>query len=179
MDFFRGLLGFDDNPRFSRAEVANHGSRDSLWLVAGTKVYDVTQFVDQHPGGTGSLTKRAGGCTDCTRDFGFHSSRAQALWKSFYIGELAPHTDDAGRTFLRSRGITPVDEQPASSRCGGGGGATAGPDAVLSKGSATLRELSGSGVGTAGNAGKARETTGGAALPVPMSSLTPAPATAK
>lgn len=119
MDFFSGVLklfGVEEGPHFSKAEIARHHTRNSLWLIADKKVYDVTQFVDQHAGGAQSILKRGGGCEDCSRDFGFHSSKAQDLWKSFQIGYVADgkgaagKTDEAGRNFLRSRGFVPVED---------------------------------------------------------------------
>jgi Cytochrome b5-like Heme/Steroid binding domain len=117
MDFFSGVkkfLGLEEGPHFSKAEIARHHNRDSLWIVADGTVYDVTQFVDQHAGGVTSLIKRGGGVQDCARDFSFHSSKAQSLWKSFEIGYVcssnSQKTDEAGRNYLRSRGIIPVED---------------------------------------------------------------------
>lgn len=36
---------------FSRDEVAQNTTDDSLWFIIDSKVYDVTDFVDAHPGG--------------------------------------------------------------------------------------------------------------------------------
>ena len=33
------------------AEVAEHKDRGSCWVVIHNKVYDVTKFLDEHPGG--------------------------------------------------------------------------------------------------------------------------------
>lgn len=42
------------------AEIAKHNSPDSCWLVIHGKVYDVTKFLDQHPGGRTILLKQGG-----------------------------------------------------------------------------------------------------------------------
>jgi len=42
------------------AEVAKHSSRRSCWIVINDKVYDVTSFVPEHPGGSTILLKQAG-----------------------------------------------------------------------------------------------------------------------
>lgn len=47
-------------PTFSRAEVEGHNTKSSCYVTIGTKVYDVTDFVDDHPGG-GSLVLEYGG----------------------------------------------------------------------------------------------------------------------
>ncbi|KAI6082572.1 acyl-CoA dehydrogenase NM domain-like protein [Hypoxylon rubiginosum] len=45
---------------FTKAEVAKHNTEDSLWFVIDSKVYDVTEFVDAHPGGESVLRQVAG-----------------------------------------------------------------------------------------------------------------------
>jgi 4-hydroxysphinganine ceramide fatty acyl 2-hydroxylase len=47
-------------PTFTRAEVEAHNSTSSCYVTIGSKVYDVTDFVDDHPGG-GSLIIEYGG----------------------------------------------------------------------------------------------------------------------
>jgi cytochrome b involved in lipid metabolism len=39
----------------TRAEVAKNNTDDSLWFIIDSKVYDVTDFVDAHPGGEAVL----------------------------------------------------------------------------------------------------------------------------
>ena len=51
---------------FTAAEVAAHASADDCWLIIGGKVFDVTPFVDQHPGGS-AIFARAG--QDVTKGF--------------------------------------------------------------------------------------------------------------
>lgn len=38
--------------QLSRAEVAKNNSLDSLWCIVDHCVYDLTDFVDAHPGGS-------------------------------------------------------------------------------------------------------------------------------
>ena len=52
------------------AEAQEHMSEKDCWLIMDGKVYDVTPFLDEHPGGfdtlvsnSGALTKRAAGST--------------------------------------------------------------------------------------------------------------------
>lgn len=47
-------------PTFSRAEVSSHNSSKSCYVTIGDKVYDVTDFVDDHPGGADLVLEYAG-----------------------------------------------------------------------------------------------------------------------
>ena len=49
------------------AEVEQHVTYDDLWLVIDGKVYDVTEFMDDHPGGGEIMLNAAG--KDGTDDF--------------------------------------------------------------------------------------------------------------
>jgi L-lactate dehydrogenase (cytochrome) len=42
------------------AEVAKHDNKKSCWIVLDSKVYDVTDFLTQHPGGAAVLLKQGG-----------------------------------------------------------------------------------------------------------------------
>jgi hypothetical protein len=47
---------------FKRSEVARHATvEDRVWVILGTDVYDVTEFVESHPGGSEKLMLAAGG----------------------------------------------------------------------------------------------------------------------
>ncbi|KAI0090708.1 glyoxylate dehydrogenase [Irpex rosettiformis] len=41
-------------------QVAEHANRDSCWIIVHGKVYDVTEFLDEHPGGARIILKYAG-----------------------------------------------------------------------------------------------------------------------
>ncbi|XP_071494324.1 cytochrome b5-like [Diadema antillarum] len=70
-------------------EVQKHKSGSSLWLVIHNQVYDVTKFLDEHPGGEEVLIEQAGGDgSESFEDVG-HSSDARELMKDYHIGELA------------------------------------------------------------------------------------------
>lgn len=47
-------------PTFTRAEVESHNSAKSCYVTIKTKVYDVTDFVDDHPGGGDLILEYAG-----------------------------------------------------------------------------------------------------------------------
>ncbi|KAI9246512.1 cytochrome b5-like heme/steroid binding domain-containing protein [Phascolomyces articulosus] len=74
---------------FSTADVAKHNSKSDLWLVIHNKVYDITQFVQEHPGGEEVLLDEAGkDATEAFEDIG-HSDEAREFYLTKYlIGEL-------------------------------------------------------------------------------------------
>jgi cytochrome b5 len=38
-------------PVYNLAEVKKHAKEDDCWIIVHGKVYDVTKFLDEHPGG--------------------------------------------------------------------------------------------------------------------------------
>ena len=70
--------------RFENQLVASK----SYWIVIHDKVYDVTKWLDDHPGGEDVLMENSG--TDASEpweDIG-HSSEAREKMKKYQIGEL-------------------------------------------------------------------------------------------
>ncbi|KAF8806582.1 hypothetical protein BYT27DRAFT_7101926 [Phlegmacium glaucopus] len=51
----------------SGKEVAKHNTRQSCWIIVHGKVYDVTEFLDDHPGGSKIILKYAG--KDATQEY--------------------------------------------------------------------------------------------------------------
>ena len=47
-------------PTFSSAQVESHKSESSCWVVLGKNVYDVTDFLQDHPGGANLILDYAG-----------------------------------------------------------------------------------------------------------------------
>ncbi|KAH9926903.1 cytochrome b5-like heme/steroid binding domain-containing protein [Fomitopsis serialis] len=57
---------------FSPKEVAEHNTKSSCWVIIDKKVYDVTDFVPEHPGGPRMIMNFAG--RDASTAFkSFHS----------------------------------------------------------------------------------------------------------
>ncbi|EFW99487.1 mitochondrial fmn-dependent dehydrogenase [Grosmannia clavigera kw1407] len=52
---------------FDAAEVAKHSTAESCWVVLYGNVYDVTDFIPSHPGGSRVILQLAG--RDCTAEF--------------------------------------------------------------------------------------------------------------
>ncbi|CAD5234508.1 unnamed protein product [Bursaphelenchus xylophilus] len=75
---------------FRAAEVAQHNSAESCWIILDEKIYDVSKFVLEHPGGEEVILNLAG--QDCTNEFNDvgHSSDARAMAEDYLIGKLHP-----------------------------------------------------------------------------------------
>ncbi|GIX65112.1 cytochrome b5-like heme/steroid binding domain-containing protein, putative [Babesia caballi] len=69
-------------------EVAKHTSANDCWVIYKGNVYDVTRYLDVHPGGRQHLLDHAG--TDLTEQFlEVHPwVNAEFLLKSLYVGKL-------------------------------------------------------------------------------------------
>lgn len=88
-------------------EVSEHNTVDDLWVVYHGGVYDVTKYIDEHPGGEEVVIDVAGtDATEAFEDIG-HSDDAREILKSLLIGKVeggsvkspvstATKTDDSG-----------------------------------------------------------------------------------
>ncbi|XP_032689735.1 cytochrome b5-like [Odontomachus brunneus] len=89
----------DSSIRYSLADVAKCNGKNGArtWVVIYDNVYDVTDYLDQHPGGADLLDEYAG--RDATSEFDEfgHSSDAKKLMKKFLLGELKDEDKRANR----------------------------------------------------------------------------------
>ncbi|KAG0455112.1 hypothetical protein HPP92_024082 [Vanilla planifolia] len=78
--------------KYSLSEIASHTSKDDCWLIIHGKVYDVTSFLVDHPGGDDVLLQAAanGDATESFEDVG-HSTTATSLMVNFLIGAIDGH----------------------------------------------------------------------------------------
>ncbi|RKP00031.1 hypothetical protein CXG81DRAFT_13714, partial [Caulochytrium protostelioides] len=71
---------------YRRRQVKEHASPDDLWIIVHGKVYDVTAFVNDHPGGEEVLFDQAGmDATEAFDEVG-HSQDAHELLERYLIG---------------------------------------------------------------------------------------------
>lgn len=81
-------LGVGTLPSYTLCQVRRHNHAHSAWLVCGDDIYDATEYMNQHPGGTYSILRKAGGVEDCSKDLMFHSRNGRKIWKKYLIGKL-------------------------------------------------------------------------------------------
>lgn len=93
----------------SGSEIAQHKSSDSCWIVIHGKVYDVTQFLDKHPGGRTILLKQAGAVSNIVAPF-FSASTEST--------ELTCPDQDATTEFDKIHSVEVVEDLPDGSYLG-------------------------------------------------------------
>lgn len=75
-------------------EVSKHNTSDSLWVIIDSNVYDLTKFIDIHPGGKAVLLDSDVAGKDATSVF-FGLHRQEVLWKQYdrlRIGQIQGQT---------------------------------------------------------------------------------------
>ncbi|XP_073232489.1 cytochrome b5-like [Porites lutea] len=101
-----------ETKKYTLEEVRKHNQAGSSWLVIDNKVYDVTKFLDEHPGGEEVLLEQAGGdATENFEDVG-HSSDARELMLTYLIGELAD--EDKIQVKGKEKKTTSVEENKSN-----------------------------------------------------------------
>lgn len=72
---------------FTMEEVRKHNTEEDCWIIVNNRVYDATEYLELHPGGTDSIVINAG--EDATEDFvAIHSMKATKMLEKYYIGDL-------------------------------------------------------------------------------------------
>ncbi|ENN76258.1 cytochrome b5 [Dendroctonus ponderosae] len=89
------------NKPISLQEVSWHDTFNDCWIVIYDRVYDITDFLNEHPGGEDILVEHAGrDATVAFRGSG-HSAQAIKALDKYLIGELPQHE----RIFRKPGGI--------------------------------------------------------------------------
>ncbi|KAI0165269.1 FMN-dependent dehydrogenase-domain-containing protein [Hypoxylon sp. FL1284] len=87
----------------SAAEITKHNTAASCWIVVHGKVYDVSQYLEDHPGGAAILVRQGG--RDATAEFSkVHSSD---VLKNLPSGSLLGELDKAALAALAAAPPTP------------------------------------------------------------------------
>ncbi|RAL42244.1 unnamed protein product [Cuscuta campestris] len=82
----------DTKKVYTLSEVSQHNHSKDCWLIIEGKVYDVTKFLEDHPGGDEVLLSATGkDATDDFEDIG-HSSSARGMMEELCVGEIDKST---------------------------------------------------------------------------------------
>ncbi|KAJ0416445.1 cytochrome B2 [Aspergillus carlsbadensis] len=77
--------------KFTASEVAQHNTRESCWVIINGRVYDVTEFLPEHPGGAAVMLRFGG--QDATEEYDpIHSPGTieKELPPEKHLGEVIP-----------------------------------------------------------------------------------------
>lgn len=79
---------------FTLEEISKHNTMKDCWIILGSistegeKVYDITNYLNDHPGGPEVLLEYAGkNAENIFQDIG-HSDQAKKLVETFLIGKV-------------------------------------------------------------------------------------------
>jgi cytochrome b involved in lipid metabolism len=87
----------DGKKYFTMDDVRKHSTCSDLWLAIHGKVYNVTDFQEDHPGGDEILLDNAEMDASTAFDDVGHSPEALDSMKQYYIGDLAPGWEEEER----------------------------------------------------------------------------------
>ncbi|CAB1339428.1 unnamed protein product [Coregonus sp. 'balchen'] len=89
---------------YTLEEIKAHNMSKDTWIIIHDKVYNVTSFLEEHPGGEEVLVEQAGAdATESFEDVG-HSTDAREMLIQYYVGEL--HMDDRKKDGAKEAFIT-------------------------------------------------------------------------
>lgn len=106
---------------YKQSEVAERNGKNGapVWIIYKGNVYDVTDFVKDHPGGADLILEKAG--KDATKAFNGagHSSDAVSDMKKYKIGEVAidaqPTTQGKAESSQSGKAQAAQEEKKSSS----------------------------------------------------------------
>ena len=89
---------------FTWEEIKTHNSESDCWVVIAQGsvfgVYDVTQWLTEHPGGSDIILEYAGkDATAMFEDLG-HSAEARSIMKRYLIGACDPNDQGAPKKHI-------------------------------------------------------------------------------
>ncbi|EAU29260.1 cytochrome b5 [Aspergillus terreus NIH2624] len=100
---------------FTLEEIEAHKSKTDLWVAIHGKVYDVTKYTKDHPGGVDVLVDVAGqDATEAYEDVG-HSEDANEILETYLIGTLKGAAAYKAPTAVRVIQESPVQQPPKGS----------------------------------------------------------------
>eukprot|EP01126_Amoeba_proteus_P005651 TRINITY_DN1191_c0_g2_i3.p1 TRINITY_DN1191_c0_g2~~TRINITY_DN1191_c0_g2_i3.p1 ORF type:complete len:224 (-),score=38.47 TRINITY_DN1191_c0_g2_i3:107-778(-) len=87
-------MDYERLQEFTISEISAHNKEDDCWLIIGTKVYDLTKFVNDHPGGAEAILRQSGPNRDATAGFkgNQHPDTVEDQVRQFLRGKLKEYT---------------------------------------------------------------------------------------
>lgn len=81
---------------FTWQDVSKHNTASSAWVIIDRRVYDITKFLPNHPGGKEMLLLSAG--RECTDLFTMYhwwddAAKARSIMEKFFVGHLVGPTE--------------------------------------------------------------------------------------
>ncbi|KNC74479.1 hypothetical protein SARC_12976 [Sphaeroforma arctica JP610] len=92
--------------KFSPDQVAAHNTDEDIWMVINGKVYDITPFKDEHPGGEEVLSELAGADATIAFDDVGHSTDAVNMLDDYYKGELEGEFVSGSKPEAKTSGVS-------------------------------------------------------------------------
>ncbi|CAG9975109.1 unnamed protein product [Clonostachys byssicola] len=93
------------------SELAEHNTATDLWVSVHGKVYNLTSFLKDHPGGIDSVLQCAGDDGTEAYDYAGHSKSASATLTRFLIGPLEGHDEKLPEEENRSDPVPKPEER--------------------------------------------------------------------
>ncbi|KAF3766494.1 hypothetical protein M406DRAFT_37509 [Cryphonectria parasitica EP155] len=84
-----------ETTEFTTKEVAAHCERKDCWMTIRGEVYDLTKYLDDHPGGVDILLDVAGKDGTQAFDDAGHSEDAEEIMATYHIGKLKGNSKTA------------------------------------------------------------------------------------
>ncbi|KAI9681844.1 MAG: hypothetical protein M1829_000589 [Trizodia sp. TS-e1964] len=101
-------------------EVSKHAAKDDVYIVIHDKIYNATEFVDEHPGGEEVLMDVGGqDATEAFEDVG-HSDEAREILDKMLVGKLNRLPGDPGPPVKAHGASTSTSSSSSSSGFGVG-----------------------------------------------------------
>lgn len=54
--------------RVSLDDLKQHNTANDCWIAVHSKVWDITHFINEHPGGPEGMLSKSGGCSETNHD---------------------------------------------------------------------------------------------------------------
>ena len=77
------------NKKYTLNEVKKHNTKNDAWIIINGKVYNITKWIPQHPGGNIILNGLGKDATNLFNNFSHPDYVKKSILPKYYIGKLA------------------------------------------------------------------------------------------